>query len=76
MARCDVNRGGDASTARDVRCAKKDILNHIDDARAPFGAFEPFTDVLLYLLSITYGASDARARAVDVHTHLRDSCGR
>ena len=28
---CDVNRGGDASTGRDVTRAKMDISNHIGD---------------------------------------------
>ena len=50
------------------------ILNHIGDARALFGAFERLTGVLLYLLSTVYGAGDACTRDVDVRTYLRDSC--
>ena len=56
---CDVHRGSDASTDRDVQRAKMDILNHIGDARALFGAFESSTGVILYLLSTAYDAGDA-----------------
>ena len=52
------NRGSDASIGRYLQRAKMDILNHIGDARALFGAFERLTGVLLYLLSIEYGAGD------------------
>ena len=55
---CDVHRGSDASRGRYLQRAKMDILNHIDDASALFGAFESSTGVLLYLLSIEYGAGD------------------
>ena len=51
-----------------------DILNHIGDASASFGAFESSTGVLLYLLSTAYGADGAYTRDVDVRTYLRDSC--
>ena len=71
---CDVHRGDHASRGRDVQRAKMDILNHIGDASASFGAFESSTGVLLYLLSTVYGAGDARTRDVDVRTYLRDSC--
>ena len=71
---CDVHRGDHASTGRDVQRAKMDILNHIDDASAPFGAFESSTGVLLYLLSTAYDAGDACTRDVDVRTYLRGSC--
>ena len=55
---CDVNRGDHASTGRYLQRAKMDILNHIGDARALFGAFERLTGVLLYLLSTAYDAGD------------------
>ena len=71
---CDVNRGDDVSTGRDVRRAKMDISHHNGDARALFGAFETSTGVFLYLLSTAYGAGDACTRDVDVRTYLRDSC--
>ena len=71
---CDENPGDHASTDRDVRRAKMDILNHIGDVRASFGAFESSTSVLLYLLSTAYGAGDACTRDVDVRTYLRGSC--
>ena len=56
---CDVHRGSDASRGRYLQRAKMDILNHIGDARALFGAFERLTGVLLYLLSTAYDAGDA-----------------
>ena len=56
---CDVNPGDHASTGRYPQRAKMDILNHIGDARALFGAFERLTGVLLYLLSTAYDAGDA-----------------
>ena len=71
---CGVNRGDHASKGRDVRRAKMDISHHTGDARAPFGAFETSTGVLLYLLSTEYGAGDACTRDVDVSTYLRGSC--
>ena len=71
---CDVHRGGDASIDWYVQCAKTDISNHIDDARAPFGAFETFTCVILHVLSIAYGVGDVRARDVDMCAHLRVNC--
>mmetsp|Transcript_8867 Transcript_8867/g.29924 ORF Transcript_8867/g.29924 Transcript_8867/m.29924 type:complete len:109 (-) Transcript_8867:1941-2267(-) len=74
MSSCDVHRASHASTDRDVQRAKMDILNHIGDARALFGAFERPTGVLLYFLSTVYGAGDACTRDVDVRTYLRGSC--
>ena len=71
---CDVSRGDHVSTGRDVQRAKMDISHHTGDARAPFGAFETSTGVLLYLLSTAYGASDACTRDVDVRTYLRGNC--
>ena len=71
---CDVNPGDHASTGRYPQRAKMDILNHIGDARALFGAFESSTGVILYLLSTVYGAGDACTRDVDVRTYLRGSC--
>ena len=71
---CDVHRASDASTGRYLQRAKMDILNHIGDASASFGAFESSTGVLLYLLSTAYGADGAYTRDVDVRTYLRDSC--
>ena len=71
---CGVNRGDDVSTGRDVRRTKMDISHHIGDARAPFGAFETSTGVLLYLLSTAYNTGDACTRDVDVRMYLRDSC--
>ena len=55
---CDVHRASHASTGRYPQRAKMNILNHIGDVRALFGAFERLTGVLLYLLSTAYGAGD------------------
>jgi hypothetical protein len=55
----DVHRASDASTGRYLQRAKMDILNHIGDACALFGAFETSTGVLLYLLSTAYDTGDA-----------------
>ena len=71
---CDVHRGSDASRGCDVQRAAMDILNHIGDARASFGAFESSTGVLIYLLSTAYDAGDACARDVDVRAYSRGSC--
>jgi hypothetical protein len=73
---CDVHRGIDASTDRYLQRATMDILNHIDDARALFGAFASSTGVLSYSLSTAYDAGGACTRDVDVRAYLRGSCKR